>query len=66
MRGRKGNKIVTEREGRKPQETFKYREQTEDGQWGGGEGKWVIGTEEGTRWDEHWVLYVGQFANKLY
>ena len=21
-------------------------------------GKWVMGMEEGTRWDEHWVLYV--------
>ena len=21
-------------------------------------GKWVMGTEEGTCWDEHWVLYV--------
>ena len=20
-------------------------------------GKWVMGTEEGTCWDEHWVLY---------
>ena len=20
--------------------------------------KWVMGTEEGTCWDEHWVLYV--------
>ena len=22
--------------------------------WGGGEGKWVMGIEEGTCWDEHW------------
>ena len=37
--GREGEKIVTEREGRKPQETLKYREQTEGG-WGReGEGK---------------------------
>ena len=21
-------------------------------------GMWVMGTEEGTFWDEHWVLYV--------
>ena len=21
-------------------------------------GKWVMGTEEGICWDEHWVLYV--------
>ena len=24
--------------------------------WAGGWGNWVTGTEEGTRWDEHWVL----------
>ena len=24
------------------------------GEWG----KWVMGIEEGTWWDEHWVLYV--------
>ena len=23
-----------------------------------GEGKWVMSIEEGTCWDEHWVLYV--------
>ena len=33
---------------------------------GGGEGKWVMGIEEGTCWDEHCVLYIGQFDNKLY
>ena len=43
----------TDREGGKPQETLKYREQTEGG-WGLGErGKWVMGIEEGTYWDEH-------------
>ena len=25
----------------------------------GERGKWVMGIEEGTCWDEHWVLYVG-------
>ena len=25
---------------------------------GQGEGKWVMRIEEGTGWDEHWVLYV--------
>ena len=30
-----------------------------------GEGKWVMGMEEDTCWDEHWVLYVSQFDNKL-
>ena len=24
----------------------------------GERGKWVMGIEEGTYWDEHWVLYV--------
>ena len=32
----------------------------------GGRGKWVMGTEEGTCWDEHWVSYGNQFDNKLY
>ena len=31
-----------------------------------GKGKWVMGIEEGTCWDEHWVLYGNQFDNKLY
>ena len=26
-------------------------------------GKQVLGIEEGTCWDEHWVLYVSQFDN---
>ena len=30
------------------------------------QGKWVMGIEEGHCWDEHWVLYVSQFDNKLY
>ena len=33
MREGKGEKIVTEKEGGQPQETLKYREQTEGG-WG--------------------------------
>ena len=33
---------------------------------GGGREKWVMGTEEGTCWDEHWVLYGNQSDNKLY
>ena len=58
MGEKKGKKRVTEREGDKVQETLKYREQTEGG-WGLGErGKWVMGIEEGTYWDEHWVLHV--------
>ena len=29
-------------------------------------GGWVMGIEEGTFWDEHWVLYGNQFDNKLH
>ena len=32
---------------------------------GGGRGGWVMGIEEGTFWDEHWVLYGNQFDNKF-
>ena len=28
--------------------------------------KWVMGIEEDTCWDDHWVLYIIQFDNKLY
>ena len=34
---------------------------------GGGWGDWVMGTEGGIGWDEHWVLYVGKSnSNKKY
>ena len=33
---------------------------------GGREGGWVMGIEEGTFWDEHWVLYGNQFDNKFH
>ena len=29
-------------------------------------GKWVMGIEEGTCWDEHLVLYGNQFDNKFH
>ena len=32
----------------------------------GGQGGEVMGIEEGTFWDEHWVLYGNQFDNKLH
>ena len=35
-----------------------------DGGWEGG--RWVRGIEEGTCWDEHWVLYGNQFDNKFH
>ena len=37
-----------------------------EGAGSGGEGKWVMGIEESTCWDEHWVLHVSQFDNKLH
>ena len=53
-KGRGKKQIQTEKEGGKPQETIKYREQTKGG-WGAGErGNWVTGIEEGTCWEEHW------------
>ena len=32
----------------------------------GARGRWVMGMEEGTRWDEHWVLSGNQFDNKFH
>ena len=32
----------------------------------GGRGVRVMGIEEGTFWDEHWVLYGNQFDNKFH
>ena len=32
----------------------------------GGSGEWVMGIEEGTCWDEHWVLYGNQFDKKFH
>ena len=32
----------------------------------GGRGGWVMGIEEGTFWDGHWVSYGNQFDNKFH
>ena len=32
----------------------------------GGRGAWVMGIEEGTCWDEYWVLYGHQLDNKFH
>ena len=32
----------------------------------GGRVGWVMGIEEGTFWDEHWVLYGNQFDSKFH
>ena len=32
----------------------------------GGRAGWVMGIEEGTFWDEHWVLYGNQFDSKFH
>ena len=55
--GREGEKIVSEREANHKRLLNTKSKLRVDG---GGEegGKWVMGTEEGTCWDEHWVVYV--------
>ena len=66
--GREVEKIVTNREGER-EANHKRLLNTENKlkvNGGGGERKWVMGIEEGSCWDEHWVLYVSQFDNKLY
>ena len=60
--------LTEDRGGREGEKNFKQREanhkrllNTENKQlMGGARGreKWVMGIEEGTCWDEHWVLYV--------
>ena len=32
----------------------------------GGEREGKVGIEEGTCWDEHWVMYANQFDNKFH
>ena len=32
----------------------------------GERGKWVMGIEEGTCWEEHWLLYGNQFDDEIY
>ena len=52
------------REGGKPWETLKYREQTE-GCWRkvqGGWAKWVMGIKEGTCWHEHWLGVISKWG----
>ena len=57
--GREGEKIVSNREA-----NHKRLLNTENKQggwgWSGGRGKWVMGIEEGTCWDERWVLYISE------
>ena len=63
-RGRRKKKLQRGREA-----NHKRLLNTENKLWvdGGGErGKWVMGIEEGTCWDEHWVLYVNQFDNTFH
>ena len=69
-RGKEGGKIDTIREGgeanhkRLLNTENKLKVDSEVGREE--EGKWVMGIEEATCWDEHWVLYASQFDNKLY
>ena len=55
--GREGKKVVTEREANHKRLLNTENKLRVDGR-GGGEGKWVMGIEEGTCWVEHWVLYL--------
>ena len=36
--------------------TLGNEEEVVEGRWAGGVGEWVMGTEGGIWWDEHWVL----------
>ena len=64
--GKEGEKISYKQRGKEPNHKRLLNTETK-GVWGLGEmGRWVTGMEEGTYWDEHWVLYVNQFDNKLY
>ena len=60
--GRERKRIVTNREGGKPSEALKYREQTEGAR--GWQGKQVMGTEEGTSWDEPWAFYLSDASRE--
>ena len=54
------NKIQTEREANHKRllNTENKLRVDEGGELRVGLGRWVMGFEEGTCWDEHWVLYV--------
>lgn len=61
MKGKKGKgeKMGNIREGDRTWETPNSVKRTRGGGKGGGRGgggDWVMGTEGGTWWDEHWVL----------
>ena len=55
--GKGRGKIVSNREGCKLYDSSIQRTEGRWGSGGGERGKWVMGIEEGTFWDEHWVLY---------
>ena len=60
--GKEGKKISYEQRGReanhkRPLNTENKQRVNGEGRWGE-RGKWVMGIEEGTCWDEHWVLYL--------
>ena len=56
--GREREKIVTERGREANHKRLINTENKLRADRGRERGKWVMGTEEGTCWDEHWVLYV--------
>ena len=64
--GGKGGKKL--QRGREPNHKRLLRTENKlrvDGGWGRGE-RGVMGREEGTCWDEHWVSYGNQFDNKIH
>ena len=55
--GREGEKVVTNREANHKR-LLNIENKLRVDRGVGERGKWVTGIEEGTCWDEHWVLYV--------
>ena len=55
---REGEKIVNNQRGREANHKRQLNTENKMRVYGrvGERGKWVMGTEEGTCWDEHWVL----------
>ena len=62
----KGKEKRLEREGAKHKRLLKTEDKLRVDGGVGGKGGWVMGIEEGTCWDEHWVLYGNQFDNKFH
>ena len=57
-RGREGEKKLQRGREENPKRPLNTKNKLRVDGGVGERGKWVMGTEEGTCWDEHWVLYV--------